>query len=288
MIEPARRTLELSRVDLRGIEPAADGTATGASRELARRIGLAAPQLDWGAIALIDSPRWPVDRDWSQPGVVRHPDEVTGRAIDRALQALVKELCAAGASSLKLAMFPTPRLDYFARQIAAPGCKPHLRAFGRALFGLGVTDPGPPTGGTFTRFMLAGFAAYQALAMRRVTRYEGYPDLQFRLWSGDLPLPSKMKKGMRKADRVAALAARRRLVVTLADRLDVGGAAAISTIDQADAAILALSVLAAASVDCGVVVAHPAEGRFWLTLPAVTARLIPRLDDWKLAGRTEA
>jgi hypothetical protein len=275
LIDPARRTLELSRVALRGIDEA----AAGAQRELARRIGRAAPQLDRGAIAIIDSPRWPLDLDWSQPGVVRRADEVPGRAIDRALQRLVKALRAAGASTLKLAMFPTPRLDYFARQIAAPGCKPHLRAFGRELFGHGGTDPGPPKGGTFTRFMLVGFAAYQALALRRVTRYEGFPDLQFRLWSGEEPLPSKMRKGMRKADRAAALDARRRLVATLAARLRVDGAAAVSTLDQADAAILALSVLAAESTDCGLVVEHPAEGRFWLTLPAAKARLIRRLDD---------
>lgn len=180
-------------------------------------------------------------------------------------------------------MFPTRPLDYFARQIAAPSCKPHLRAFGHELFGRGATDPGLPTGGTFTRFMLAGFAAYRALEMRRITRYEGYPDLQFRLWSGDVPLPSKMKKKMKKADRAVALAARQRLVATLADRLDVGGAAAVATLDQADAAILALSLLAAQSADCGIVVEHPAEGRFWITLPAATARLIPNLDDWKLA-----
>jgi len=288
LIEPARRTLELTRVALRGIDEAADGTAEGAQHELARRIGIAAPQLRWGAIAIIDSPRWPVDLDWSQPGVVRRPDDVTGRTIDRALQRLVKALRGAGASTLKLSMFPTPRLDYFARQIAAPGCKPHLRAFGRELFGLGGSDPGPPGGGTFTRFMLAGFAAYQALAIRRVTRYEGFPDLQFRLLSGDEPLPSKMKKGMRKADRTDALDARRRLVISLAARLDVGGAMAVSTLDQADAAILALSVVAAESADCGVVVEHPAEGRFWLTLPAATARLIQRLDDWKLAYGTKA
>jgi hypothetical protein len=275
LIDPVRRTLELSRVVLRGIEEA----AAGAQRELARRIGRAAPQLDRGAIALIDSPRWPVDLDWSQPGVVRRADAVTGRAIDRALQGLVKELRRAGARTLILSMFPTPRLDYFTRQIAAPGCKPHLRAFGQELLGPGGTDPGPPKGGSFTRFMLVGFAAYQALAPRRVTRYEGFPDLQFRLWSGGEPLPSKMKKGMRKADRAAALDARRRLVAALADRLDVGGAAAVSTLDQADAAILALSVLAAASADCGLVVEAPAEGRFWLTLPAATARLIQRRDD---------
>jgi len=235
--------------------------------------------LDRGAIAIIDSPRWPVDLDWSQSGVVRRADDVTGRAIDRSLQGLVKELRGAGASKLKLSMFPTPRLDYFARQIAAPGCKPHLRAFGRELFGPGGTDPGPPNGGTFTRFMLAGFAAYQALAIRRVTRYEGFPDLQFRLWSGDEPLPSKMKKGMRQADRAAALAARQRLVAELAARLDVGGAAAVSTLDQADAAILALSLIAAESEDCGLVVEDPAEGRFWLTIPAAKARLIQLLDD---------
>lgn len=212
--------------------------------------------------------------------VRRAGDEVRGRAIDRALQGLVKALREGGATQLKLAMFPTPRLAYFAAQVAASSCKPHLRAFGRELFNLGATVPGPPAGGTFTRFMLAGFAAYGALARRQVTRYEGFPDLQFRLWrhgresANDEPWPSKMGG----ASRAAALAARRRMVAAVAARLDVGGAGAVSTLDQADAAILALSVMAARSVDCGVVVEHPAEGRFWLTLPAALAYLIPSPD----------
>jgi hypothetical protein len=199
--------------------------------------------------------------------------------IDRELQALVKTLRAAGANELMLSMFPTPPLDYFSRQIAARSCKPHLRAFGQELFGRGGLDPGSPIGGTFTRFMLTGFATYHALGLQRITCYEGYPDLQFRLWSRGEPLPSKMRKKMTKADRPRALAVRQRLVAELAERLGIGGAAAVTTLDQADAAILALSVKAAESVDCGLVVEHQVEGRFWVTLPANMTRLIPRLDD---------
>jgi len=247
---------------------------------------VAAPQLKRGAVAIIDSPRWPRDLDWSQPGTVMRQDDVTGRVIDCELRAIVRELRRAGETTLALSMFPTPRLSYFAGHIAVPSCKPHLRAFGRELFGLRATapqapEPLPPTGGTFTRFMLAGFAAYRALEAIQVACYEGYPDLQFRLWCGPDRLPPK-------ASRADALAARRRLLAKLAARLRVGGAAAVGTLDQADAAILALSILAAQSADCGIVVEHPAEGRFWLTLPAGTARLIPSSDDWKLAGHAKA
>jgi hypothetical protein len=127
--------------------------------------------------------------------------------------------------------------------------------------------------------MLAGFATYRALGVQCITCYEGYPDLQFRVWIGEEALPSKMKKKMKKPDRDNALAVRQRLVTGLADRLRVSGAAAVTTADQADAAILALSARAAASVDCGLVVEHRAEGRFWITLAAERARLLPPLDD---------
>jgi len=278
----------LARVGLHGIDQAADGAVDGISRELARRITAVAPQLDGDAIAVIDSPRWPLDHDWSQVGLVGRSDQVTGRVIDTELQGLVKTLRLAGASSLKLSMFPTPRLSYFTAQIAGPSCKRHLRAFGRELFGLEHSASGPSAGGTFTRFMLAGFATYRALATRRVTCYEGYPDLQFRLWNGDEPLPSKMKRKMTKVDRTAAREVRCRLVVELAARLGVEGSAAVGTLDQADAAILALSVLAARSADCGLVMEYPAEGRFWVTLPGSAACLIERCDDKRLAQKTEA
>jgi hypothetical protein len=274
VIEPGPRALELARVDLRGIEKAEE-----ALPELARRIAGEAPQLTQGAIAIIDSPRWPCDLDWSQSGAIRRLEEVTARVIDRELQAIVKTLRATGARELTLSMFPTPRLDYFTRQIAANSCKPHLRAFGHELFGRGEPDPGLATGGSFTRFMLAGFATYRALGVLRITCYEGYPDLQFRLWIGNEPLPSKIRKKMTKADSLRALPVRQRLVAELAERLGIGGSGAVATLDYADAAMLALSVKAAESEDCGVVVEHQAEGRFWITLPANMTCLLPRLDD---------
>jgi len=183
---------------------------------------------------------------------------VVGRAIDQALQRRVKASREAGASWIKLSLFPTPRVDYFLRQIAVRDCKPHLRSFGCELFNPGNGDPGPPNGGNFTRFMLAGFAAYRALDHLGITTYEGYPYLQFRLWS-DQPLPPKKTR--------IAMDVRKRILLDVSKRAEVE-LPAIDTLDQADAAILALSAFAVSSGACGWVVEHPAEGRFWLTLPA--------------------
>jgi hypothetical protein len=285
VIESGGRTLELARVDVRGCERA----SAGAIPELARRISRAAPILGRGAIAVVDSPRWPVDLDWARaferaradsPGLpVRRVESVRVRAVDQALRGLIGELRAAGAARLRLAMFPTPRLTYFTAQVASATCKPHLRAFGRELFAFDSHTAPPPSGGTFTRFMLAGFAAYAGLARLQVTTYEGFPDLQFRLWGNDRALPSKTGAKRNGAGRAAVLEARRGLVAELAARLRVEGAAAVRTLDQADAAILALSVVTGSTAGCRMVVGHPAEGSFWLTLPAGLARLIPRPHD---------
>jgi hypothetical protein len=284
VIEAGGRALKLARVDMRGCERA----FAGANPELGRRISRAAPTLGRGAIAVVDSPRWPVDLDWarafvrvpadSRGSLVQRAESVRGRAIDHALRGLIAELRAAGATELRLAMFPTPRLTYFTAQIASPTCKPHLRAFGRELFGRNSQST-PPFGGTFTRFMLAGFAVYAGLARLQAATYEGFPDLQFRLWGINRELPSKTGTKRNGGGRAAVLEARRGLVAELAARLRVEGAEAVRTLDQADAAILALSVVAASTTGCGMVVRHPAEGSFWLTLPAGLACLIPPPQD---------
>jgi hypothetical protein len=284
LIQPGdAAALNLSRVDLRGIHASRDapGSAIG---ELARRIAKTAPQLNRGAVAIIDSPRWPRDLDWSEAAINENPrpgaSRITGREIDASLQNIVRRLRAAGATALKLSMFPTPKMAYFAGQLHAPSCKSHLLALGRELFPSVSGSTASPVGGSFTRFMLSGFAAYRALTACGVTCYEGYPDLQFRLWLLDRDpesvanLPSKMGK----VSRAVALDARRRVATALATRLRIRGAKEIRTLDQADAAVMALSGAATRREACGLLLAHPSEGSFWLTIPARVSLILP-LDD---------
>ena len=185
---------------------------------------------------------------------------------------MVRSLTAASAgdSALRISLFPTPRHDYFLRCIGDHACKPHLRALGRQLF---ACDPplqsnnGPGGGAIFTRFMLIGFAAYRALDAISVKAFEAYPDLQFRLWRDDQPLAPKS------AGRIA-LANRSQILATLAatvkpafpSRIPEQIATQIVTMDQADAAILALS--ARAALDRGVIaqIGEPEEGCFAIPL----------------------
>ncbi len=151
-------------------------------------------------------------------------------------------------------MFPTPRIDYFVGQLNRDGCKPHLRAFGDALFASAIAEKHEAKGGTFTRFMLTGFATYRALAMLGIESYEGYPDLQFRLWNGNRPLPSKS------SGKSIAVAERRQVLKRLAKGLRCSGFEGIATIDEADASILALSGLALTGNDgTGVSLEHHEE-----------------------------
>lgn len=271
LIDPSDRQLHFAIVDLRRITGTVGDSASAALEELARRVSQAAPNLKQGAIAVIDSPRWPRDLDWSQASLAFRTGEVTGRALDAGLQSLVKNLRRAGDFSVTLSMFPTPKLAYFLSQIRRASCKPHLRAFGSELFGDQADHPvADGGGGTFTRFMLSGFAAYCALGAMRVTCYEGFPDLQFRLWNGSRPLPSKMKN----ANKRSALDARLKIIAELAHRIGITCPSA-RTLDQADAGVLALSVAAEQAGHQGVDVEHPAEGRFRLTLPSNLIRI-----DW--------
>lgn len=248
------RSLVHARIDLRTLcaVPTVDALAA-----LAAQFRSALPDLERGALALIDSPRWPRDLDCAAPGVARRPCEIRGRAIDEALRRLIKQTAGLKAS---VSMFPTPDSAYFYAQIVAPAAKPHLRALGLALLGSSLT-PSAPHGGNFTRFMLAGFAAYRALEGLGVSCFEGYPDLQFRVWNGGRRLPSKISGG-----RIAALEARDHIVAELAARLKISRGGAGGSLDQADAAILALSAAAGLRLGGGVIIEHPAEGRFWLTL----------------------
>ncbi len=166
-------------------------------------------------------------------------------------------------------MFPTPPCAYFVRCARDPRCKPHLAAIARELFGalLERADDGakaPRGGAVFTRFMLAGFATYRALERLGVAAFESYPDLQFRLSAPPIALvPKRM--------HARALAIRRRLIAGLAAELKVGMPPAPS-LDQADAAILALAAVRAMRRGVLAVAANPREGRFMFALDAAQAR----------------
>jgi hypothetical protein len=239
---------------------------------MAKKLATAVPQLH-GAIVLVDSPRWPSDLDWSKPGVVAAADCHRGREIDFGLRALVIHLRELGANSAlaPLSMFPTPALRYFGAHLNAAACKPHLRALGRALFG-GVLDGefGPAAGGIFTRFMIAGFAAYRALEAIGADIYECYPDLQFKLWCGQHRLSSKNSTG--RGGRAAALTTRVSVLRSLARTLGVGGCGLIRRLDEADGAILALSVTAARRRGATIIFEKASEGRFMVALNPADAQ----------------
>jgi hypothetical protein len=263
---PQGQHLRLTRVNLRNIGSLSaehlldENAVTLLSRMLADEV----PELR-SAIVLVDSPRWPSDLDWSKPGVAATGDSQHGREIDVGLRALVSSLYVAGANSTltTLSMFPTPPMRYFGAHLNSANCKPHLRRFGQELFGQALNhNYGPASGGIFTRFMIAGFAAYRALGAIGAEAYECYPDLQFRLWCHRHRLVSK------KQGRTAALASRIRVLSAVAHRLghSVNGLRKIRRLDEADAAILALSISAAQQYGAIVILENPREGRFMVAL----------------------
>ncbi|MBF6560004.1 MAG: hypothetical protein IVW56_06920 [Candidatus Binataceae bacterium] len=238
---------------------------------LADAIVAAAPILRRpGAVALIDSPRWPRDLDLSAAGLAPkgdcHRDHPPGRLIDARLHRIVRAIRAGSRPRpvLGLWMFPTPPFDYFARCAAAPRCPPHLaRLFGALLGGQPTarSDASAPTGGqTFTRFMLTGFAAFRALEAAGVASFESYPDLVYRLWTRATTLIAKRR------GKSHALAARSMIVRAIAGELRVAIGAGLAGLDQADAAMLALSAAAAARDGAIALIGAPCEGRFALPL----------------------
>jgi hypothetical protein len=252
-----------------------------------------------GAIALVDSPRWPSDLDWSkastgvcsrsgkpgrrtaEPSPEQNRKEMTprgsyqtgiggatnsphGRAIDAGLRALVSKLRGESTDcALKpLSLFPTPPMNYFGAHLNLPTCKPHLRLLGEALFGAALNrDYGLASGGIFTRFMIAGFATYQALKRTCAEVYECYPDLQFRLWCRGQQLFSKNA-----STRSVALASRIRILSALACELEVSGFHNIRRMDEADAAILALSTFAARRRGATLIFENNQEGSFLVAM----------------------
>jgi Protein of unknown function (DUF429) len=216
-----------------------------------------------GAIVLVDSPRWPSDLDWSKPGVVAAARSQRGREIDIGLRAVVLTLRKLGTKCAfaPLSMFPTPPMRYFGAHLNTATCKPHLRMLGQALFGEALNrDYGPASGGIFTRFMIAGFAAYRALEAIGAEVYECYPDLQYKLWCGRHRLLPKKSGGR------AVLASRMRVLSALARRLGISGCRQIQRLDEADATILGLSVIAAQHHGATLIFENPCEGRFMVAL----------------------
>ncbi len=266
IVNAAATYLRLARVRVVGVDRGIGAKDAGAIGELRRRLLTAAPELGAnGTIALIDSPRWP--RDYNLP--VRDDDiqvrGSAGREIDTALRAIVAKLTLRkrGGAPFRLSLFPTPQFECFADCISDPHCKPHLAALGRELFGAALDRPNaglaPAGGRVFTRFMLTGFASYRALDGLGTESYEAYPDLAFRLWAGGVEIAPKSAGRM-------ALDARARINHALAEGLDCAGARKIATLDEADAAVLALSAAQAQRAGVIALIASPHEGCFALAM----------------------
>jgi hypothetical protein len=248
------KSLAHFRIALHGIE-------NDPPRILAERLSACCPDRGPGWLVLIDSPRWPLDLDCSQGTVGPRYPVPTARALDRALREMLHGSGEHGA--IRLSMFPTPEHDYFYRCASSVSCKPHLRSIYCRLFksipseatAIGAVD-GSVRGGTFTRFMLAGFLAFRAWEALGVQTIEAYPDLQFRLWNHRL-LPKRAGK--------AALAQRLGINRKLRRMLDVGRSPMTIGLDQADAEVLALTAMAAVGQGNLASLEHPAEGRFLIT-----------------------
>ncbi len=182
---------------------------------------------------------------------------------------------------LRLSLFPSRDLNYFTTCASHPDCKPHLAALGTSMFGhlnlaANETTPLRLTGGAlFTRFMIAGFAVYQALHRIGIETFEGYPYLAFSLWLG------AKEKLPPKKQRNAALAARQEVLSRITEVLDEFIMPAPANLDQADAAMLAVTV-ACASLNRGstLQISHGAEGRFLVAFDRVDREYLAlRLED---------
>lgn len=167
----------------------------------------------------------------------------------------------------RLSMFPTPKLEYFRRCAGAAACKPHLRAIYQNLFEAeqGSAKPLAPSGlvpgGTFTRFMLAGFMAFRAWETLGVSTLEAYPDLQYRLSGAPRIAP--------KRERTLALESRTEVLMRLRRTIGIAARPPLQTIDQADAEVLALTAMIAGLQGSLATLENPAEGRFLITFSPI-------------------
>lgn len=251
--------LEHHRIALGGIQQDALGI-------LRQRLRASYPSADAGWLVLIDSPRWPRDLDCSRSAVAARDPLPTSRALDRALRERLR--ASAEHSAVRLSMFPTPTLAYFGQCAARTGCKPHLRSIYRQLL---ETEPNPQApsepiagtarripGGTFTRFMLAGFLTFRAWDALGVQTLEAYPELEYRLRGGD-------RIASKREGAAAVLTTRVEIIQRLRHTLAIAPSPLPAKLDQADAEILALAAAIAARQGSLAVLEHPAEGRFLLT-----------------------
>ena len=235
---------------------------------LARRIADAVGCDLREGIALVDSPRTPRDIDCSGEKLMLRMDASRARVIDASVRELLRMRFKG--TMRPLSMFPTPLASYFAGCVADSRCKPHLRAIAEELFASLIPIPRAGmtkslAGGTFTRFMLAGFAAFPALEKLGVRAFEAYPDLQMRLWSAGVELPPKKF-------RAEALRVRKDICGRLGKIIGVRSYQPPRTLDEADAAVLALSAAASAATGSLLELRCPAEGRFAVAFEAAPAR----------------
>jgi hypothetical protein len=270
IVNAFRRTMSFQSVALHGL-----GESPGTA--LARKIKEVAPELGARATVLVDSPRCPRDLDLS--GTERRDLVPAQREIDVELKRIFPLLMAASDGKPYkpgLSMFPTPLHTYFTQWAFQPKGKPHLAAITKELFAAFLNGDRDKTqqdgvvGGTFTRFMLAGFATYRALERIGINSFESYPDLQMRLCAPSRTLPPKKL-------HAEALIVRRRIVASLCESLGVVAESSPRTLDQADAAAMALAAALSARSDTLWTVSHPCEGRFMLALGhSQSQRLRPR------------
>lgn len=234
---------------------------------LADALAHAVPELCKGAIAIVDSPRSPLDLDCSSTPFSVQLIPYKPRKIDTALRRMILVLNEnpERRAKLRLSLFPSPMAKYFLDCVFHPDCKPHLSAFGRTIFSdiahKPISNPGKLSGGAlFTRFMIAGFATYHALARLGLAPFEGYPYLAFRLWMNEAEqLPAKKYKS-------EALERRRQILNRLATDESIEMTAPL-TLDQADAAILAITPsLSSSPATATWQIVAPAEGRFLVAL----------------------
>lgn len=258
ILHRARTTLSYHRVPLQGLR-------SPVAVSLAARIADVSPLLHRGATAFVDSPRVPLDANCAGAKMLPRTDVPTGRLIDSTLRHVLR--CFSNDTMRPLSMFPTPRAAYFARCILSRDCKPHLRVIGEELLGSMIDlrrgSSAPPIRGgvLFTRFMLVGFAAFLALEAIGIHAFECYPDLQFRLWSGGREVPSKRL-------RSEALRIRTLICARLARTVGLARFESPVTLDQADAAVVALSAAASATSNSLIEIRCAPEGRFAVAFPA--------------------
>jgi hypothetical protein len=253
MLSGDRATLSHHRIPLAGVR-------SPVVESIARLVAYAVGSELRGAVALVDSPRTPRDIDCSGAKMIERANAPATRIIDASLRTLLHATF--NGTMRPLSMFPTPLASYFAGCIAHHLCKPHLRAIAEELLDLrGVATRGKIAGGTFTRFMLAGFAVFPALERLGIRAFEAYPDLQMRLWSDGVELPPKR-------NRAEAIRVRRSICAWLAGIVGVTDFEAPRTLDEADAGVLALSAAASASTNSLIELHCAPEGRFAIAFRA--------------------